>query len=86
MYSLFRKKQYFNLSNSSLFCFVFCFSRDITYEISVEAISTMVVFLSCQLFHKEVLRQSISHKYLMRGRWYVFILNLSSVHCTNLYF
>ncbi|XP_011524343.1 dymeclin isoform X6 [Homo sapiens] len=40
---------------------------DITYEISVEAISTMVVFLSCQLFHKEVLRQSISHKYLMRG-------------------
>ncbi|XP_042637321.1 dymeclin [Orycteropus afer afer] len=41
---------------------------DITYEISVEAISTMVVFLSCQLFHKEVLRQSISHKYLMRGQ------------------
>ncbi|KAL2778036.1 dymeclin isoform 18 [Daubentonia madagascariensis] len=40
---------------------------DITYEISVEAISTMVVFLSYQLFHKEVLRQSISHKYLMRG-------------------
>ncbi|KAG8504533.1 Dymeclin, partial [Galemys pyrenaicus] len=40
---------------------------DITYDISVEAISTMVVFLSCQLFHKEVLRQSISHKYLMRG-------------------
>ncbi|XP_054439596.1 dymeclin isoform X2 [Pteronotus mesoamericanus] len=41
---------------------------DITYEISVEAISTMVAFLSCQLFHKEVLRQSISHKYLMQGR------------------
>lgn len=41
---------------------------DITYEISVEAVSTMVVFLSCQLFHKEVLRQSISHKYLMQGR------------------
>nr|XP_036874924.1 dymeclin [Manis javanica] len=41
---------------------------DITYEISVEAVSTMVVFLSCQLFHKEVLRQSISHKYLMRGQ------------------
>ncbi|XP_058429854.1 dymeclin isoform X2 [Marmota monax] len=40
---------------------------DITYEISVEAISTMVVFLSCQLFHKEILRQSISHKYLMQG-------------------
>ncbi|KAM9225728.1 dymeclin isoform 2-T2 [Dugong dugon] len=41
---------------------------DITYEISLEAVSTMVVFLSCQLFHKEVLRQSISHKYLMQGR------------------
>ncbi|XP_037661516.1 dymeclin isoform X3 [Choloepus didactylus] len=41
---------------------------DITYEISVEAISTMVVFLSCQLFHKEILRQSISQKYLMQGR------------------
>ncbi|CAO2594445.1 Dym [Lemmus lemmus] len=27
----------------------------------------MLVFLSCQLFHKEVLRQSISHKYLMQG-------------------
>ncbi|XP_027626071.1 dymeclin isoform X2 [Tupaia chinensis] len=40
---------------------------DITYEISVEAITTLVVFLSCQLFHKEVLRQSISHKYLMQG-------------------
>ncbi|XP_060029832.1 dymeclin isoform X4 [Erinaceus europaeus] len=41
---------------------------DITYDILVEAISTVIVFLSCQLFHKEVLRQSISHKYLMQGR------------------
>ncbi|XP_054983685.1 dymeclin isoform X3 [Sorex araneus] len=41
---------------------------DITYDISVEAVSTLVVFLSCQLFHKEVLRRSTSHKYLMRGR------------------
>uniref|UniRef100_A0A8C9A988 Dymeclin n=1 Tax=Prolemur simus TaxID=1328070 RepID=A0A8C9A988_PROSS len=49
---------------SSAFCLM---DLDITYEISVEAISTMVVFLSCQLFHKEVLRQSISHKYLMQG-------------------
>lgn len=40
---------------------------DITYDISVEAVSAMLVFLSCQLFHKEVLRQSISHKYLMQG-------------------
>lgn len=68
--------------------FASCFCRDITYEISVEAVSTMVVFLSCQLFHKEVLRQSISHKYLMRGRWYVSILHVSTFffffYCTNL--
>ncbi|XP_051825592.1 dymeclin isoform X1 [Antechinus flavipes] len=41
---------------------------DITYGISLEAVSTLVVFLSCQLFHKEILRQSISHKYLMHGQ------------------
>ncbi|XP_074062262.1 dymeclin isoform X1 [Macrotis lagotis] len=41
---------------------------DITYGISLEAVSTLVIFLSCQLFHKEILRQSISHKYLMHGR------------------
>ncbi|XP_056680390.1 dymeclin isoform X6 [Monodelphis domestica] len=41
---------------------------DITYEISLEAVSTLVVFLSYQLYHKEILRHSISHKYLMHGR------------------
>ncbi|XP_043820787.1 LOW QUALITY PROTEIN: dymeclin [Dromiciops gliroides] len=41
---------------------------DITYGISLEAVSTLVIFLSCQLFHKEILRQSISHKYLMHGQ------------------
>ncbi|KAJ6662957.1 hypothetical protein lerEdw1_010778 [Lerista edwardsae] len=44
---------------------------DITYSISLEAVTTLVVFLSCQLFHKEILRESIVHKYLMHGRWYV---------------
>ncbi|XP_010281544.1 PREDICTED: dymeclin-like, partial [Phaethon lepturus] len=43
-------------------------SRDITYGISLEAVTTLIVFLSCQLFHKEILRESIIHKYLMRGR------------------
>ncbi|KAM6303975.1 dymeclin isoform 1-T3 [Podargus strigoides] len=42
--------------------------RDITYSISLEAVTTLIVFLSCQLFHKEILRESIIHKYLMRGR------------------
>ncbi|KAM6475032.1 dymeclin isoform 2-T3 [Liasis olivaceus] len=41
---------------------------DITYSISLEAVTTLVVFLSCQLFHKEILRKSIVHKYLMHGR------------------
>ncbi|XP_052526020.1 dymeclin isoform X1 [Tympanuchus pallidicinctus] len=41
---------------------------DITYGISLEAVTTLIVFLSCQLFHKEILRESLIHKYLMRGR------------------
>ncbi|XP_070795042.1 dymeclin isoform X2 [Pituophis catenifer annectens] len=41
---------------------------DITYSISLEAVTTLVVFLSCQLFHKEILRKGIIHKYLMHGR------------------
>ncbi|XP_075788804.1 dymeclin isoform X2 [Pelodiscus sinensis] len=41
---------------------------DITYSISLEAVTTLVVFLSCQLFHKEILRESVIHKYLMHGR------------------
>ncbi|XP_066471940.1 dymeclin isoform X2 [Tiliqua scincoides] len=41
---------------------------DITYSISLEAVTTLVVFLSCQLFHKEILRENIVHKYLMHGR------------------
>ncbi|XP_027511969.1 dymeclin isoform X3 [Corapipo altera] len=41
---------------------------DITYSISLEAVTTLIVFLSCQLFHKEILRESIIHRYLMRGR------------------
>lgn len=41
---------------------------DITYSISLEAVTTLIVFLSCQLFHKEILRESIIHRYLMHGR------------------
>ncbi|XP_057261665.1 dymeclin isoform X2 [Pezoporus wallicus] len=41
---------------------------DITYSISLEAVTTLIVFLSCQLFRKEILRESIIHKYLMHGR------------------
>ncbi|XP_054508417.2 dymeclin isoform X10 [Agelaius phoeniceus] len=41
---------------------------DITYSISLEAVTTLIVFLSCQLFHKEIVRESIIHRYLMHGR------------------
>ncbi|NXC43696.1 DYM protein, partial [Penelope pileata] len=41
---------------------------DITYSISLEAVTTLLVFLSWQLFHKEILRESIVHRYLLHGR------------------
>ncbi|XP_066425364.1 dymeclin isoform X7 [Molothrus aeneus] len=41
---------------------------DITYSISLEAVTTLIVFLSCQLFHKEIVRESVIHRYLMHGR------------------
>ncbi|XP_029436228.1 dymeclin [Rhinatrema bivittatum] len=41
---------------------------DITYSILLEAVTTLLVMLSYQLFHKEILRESIIHKYLMQGR------------------
>ncbi|XP_056399813.1 dymeclin isoform X2 [Hyla sarda] len=41
---------------------------DITYSILLEAVTALVVFLSCQLFHKEIIHESIIHKYLMQGR------------------
>uniref|UniRef100_A0A8C9G128 Uncharacterized protein n=1 Tax=Pavo cristatus TaxID=9049 RepID=A0A8C9G128_PAVCR len=44
-----------------------CDIPNITYSISLEAVTTLIVFLSCQLFHKEILRESLIHKYLMRG-------------------
>ncbi|XP_040277044.1 dymeclin [Bufo bufo] len=41
---------------------------DITYSILLESITTLVVFLSYQLFRKEIIHESIVHKYLMQGR------------------
>ncbi|XP_048360279.1 dymeclin [Sphaerodactylus townsendi] len=49
---------------------------DITYSISLEAVTTLVVFLSCQLFHKEILRESVIHKYLMHGRCLLYTSRL----------
>ncbi|XP_072570704.1 dymeclin isoform X1 [Paramormyrops kingsleyae] len=41
---------------------------DITYSILFEAVTTLLVLLSYQLFHKEILRDGIIYKYLMLGK------------------
>lgn len=41
---------------------------DITYSILLEAVTTLLVLLSYQLFHKEILRESAVHRYLMQGQ------------------
>lgn len=41
---------------------------DITYSILLEAVTALVVFLSYQLFRKEIINESIIHRYLMQGR------------------
>uniref|UniRef100_A0A8C1W7E2 Dymeclin n=1 Tax=Cyprinus carpio TaxID=7962 RepID=A0A8C1W7E2_CYPCA len=41
---------------------------DITYNILFEAVTTLLVLLSYQLFHKEVLREGLIYSYLTRGR------------------
>ncbi|XP_043937643.1 dymeclin [Protopterus annectens] len=41
---------------------------DITYNILLEAVTTLLVLLSYQLFHKEILRESAVHRYLMQGQ------------------
>uniref|UniRef100_A0A3P8ZR56 Dymeclin n=1 Tax=Esox lucius TaxID=8010 RepID=A0A3P8ZR56_ESOLU len=41
---------------------------DITYSILFEAVTTMLVLLSYQLFHKDILRDGLIYQYLMKGR------------------
>ncbi|XP_038826262.1 dymeclin-like [Salvelinus namaycush] len=41
---------------------------DITYSILFEAVTTLLVLLSYQLFHKEILRDGLIYQYLMKGR------------------
>lgn len=53
---------------ASVFCFFF-FCSDITYNILFEAVTTLLVFFSYQLFHKEILRNGIIYQLIMKGRW-----------------
>ncbi|XP_072272830.1 dymeclin isoform X2 [Pyxicephalus adspersus] len=41
---------------------------DITYNVLLEAVTVLIIFMSYQLFHKEIIHESIIHKYLMHGR------------------
>ncbi|KAI1904823.1 hypothetical protein AGOR_G00009640 [Albula goreensis] len=41
---------------------------DITYNILFEAVTSLLVLLSYQLLHKEILREGLVYKYLMQGR------------------
>ncbi|XP_059845732.1 dymeclin [Hypanus sabinus] len=41
---------------------------DITYSILLESVTTLLVLLSCQLFQKEIIRESTIYKYLMQGQ------------------
>uniref|UniRef100_A0A4W5PY04 Dymeclin n=1 Tax=Hucho hucho TaxID=62062 RepID=A0A4W5PY04_9TELE len=41
---------------------------DITYSILFESVTTMLVLLSYQLSHKEILRDGLIYRYLMKGR------------------
>ncbi|KAM4809288.1 dymeclin [Rhinophrynus dorsalis] len=41
---------------------------DITYSILLEAVTALIVFLSYQLFRKDIISESVIHKHLMAGR------------------
>ncbi|XP_047426106.1 dymeclin [Mugil cephalus] len=41
---------------------------DITYSILFEAVTTLLVFFSYQLFHKDILRDGLIYQHVMKGR------------------
>lgn len=41
---------------------------DITYSILFEAVTTLLVFFSYQLFHKDILRDGVIYQHIMKGR------------------
>ncbi|MEQ2233956.1 hypothetical protein ILYODFUR_027041 [Ilyodon furcidens] len=41
---------------------------DITYSILFEAVTTLLIFFSYQLFHKDILRDGLIYKHIMKGR------------------
>ncbi|XP_075697026.1 dymeclin isoform X2 [Rhinoderma darwinii] len=61
-----------DLLEELLFCLIHLIVEvpllDITYSVLLEAVTALVVFLSYQLFRKEIIHESIVHKHLMQGR------------------
>ncbi|XP_073440940.1 dymeclin, partial [Dendrobates tinctorius] len=61
-----------DLLEELLFCLIHLIVElpllDITYSILLEAVTALVVFLSYQLFRKEIIHEGIIQKYLMQGR------------------
>lgn len=49
-------------------CLLCC--SDITYSILFEAVTTLLVFFSYQLFHKDILRDGLIYQHIMKGRWW----------------
>ncbi|XP_043952413.1 dymeclin isoform X2 [Gambusia affinis] len=41
---------------------------DITYSILFEAVTTLLIFFSYQLFHKDILRDGLTYQHIMKGR------------------
>nr|XP_046230377.1 dymeclin [Scatophagus argus] len=41
---------------------------DITYSVLFEAVTTLLVFFSYQLFHKDILRDGLIYQHIMKGR------------------
>ncbi|XP_073536581.1 dymeclin isoform X2 [Phyllobates terribilis] len=61
-----------DLLEELLFCLIHLIVEvpllDITYSILLEAVTALIVFLSYQLFRKEIIHEGIIQKYLMQGR------------------
>lgn len=47
----------------------FCFLSEVTYPIHVEAINTLLVMLSVQMFDPGASHSSIFYQVIMKGKW-----------------
>ena len=46
-----------------------CFNSEVTYPIHVEAINTLLVMLSVQMFDSGASHSSIFYQVIMKGKW-----------------